>query len=62
MRRSWLGVMAWRGSRGFDHSGTGAGSSMAIFPCFERMPTSALVTDLAMDQLSIRTFGPNPGA
>ena len=51
MASNWRSVMAWRGSAGSAHSGTGARASRSSRPSPTRIPTTACSMDLAIDQL-----------
>ena len=52
----------WRGSEGVDHSAMAAGAFISSFPFRTRMPRSAFVTDLVIDQPISGVAGVTPGA
>ena len=58
MRSRLSSVIAWRGSFGSDQAAIGAGPCMDIRPWRTRMPSSALVTDLVIDQPMISLSTP----
>ena len=53
-------VMAWRGSSGSGHSGTGAGTNGSIRPSATSMPTRVWMTDLAIDHDRWGSAGTQP--